>query len=224
MASDPSRPRRAGRPRQPIPRDELLSAARRAFAERGYMGTSMGDVADAVGLRKASLFHHFPSKEVLYREVIASALGDLDQLVAEVGRADAGPFQERLDDLGERVNHYLGAHPEAARLLIRELVDVGPFSTRAGGDVVRDALGAMTALLAEGMEAGDFRRQDPLQLAWSIVGLQLLWYAAPHVLRPAVGGDIYEEQHVERRTRATRDQIRGLCGVWQEQSEIRNTR
>ena len=52
-------------------REEILDQATQLFAERGYEGTSMADFAERVALRKASLFHHFASKEALYVEVLA---------------------------------------------------------------------------------------------------------------------------------------------------------
>jgi len=50
-------------------RDELTRVAARLFAERGYDGTSLADVAEAVGLQKASLYHHIQTKEDLLWEV-----------------------------------------------------------------------------------------------------------------------------------------------------------
>ncbi len=46
-------------------RAELTREAARLFAERGYHGTSIGDLADALGVQKASLYHHFASKQDL---------------------------------------------------------------------------------------------------------------------------------------------------------------
>ena len=46
-------------------RESILDAARTAFAERGYAGASIGDIAGAVGIAKASLLHHFPNKDEL---------------------------------------------------------------------------------------------------------------------------------------------------------------
>jgi AcrR family transcriptional regulator len=45
--------------RSKLRKEEIVAEATRLFAERGYEGTSMGDLAERVGLRKASLFHHF---------------------------------------------------------------------------------------------------------------------------------------------------------------------
>src|SRR5215831_12665716 len=51
-------------------KEEILDAATRLFAERGYEGASMNDVAERVGMRKASLFYHFATKDALYEAVL----------------------------------------------------------------------------------------------------------------------------------------------------------
>lgn len=54
-------------------RDKVLAVARQFIQTRSYLGFSFQDVADAVGVRKPSLYHHFPSKEVLGAEVLKGA-------------------------------------------------------------------------------------------------------------------------------------------------------
>ena len=63
-----------GRKRKRLRKEEIVAEATRLFAERGYEGASMGDLAERVGLRKASLFHHFPSKDVLYATVLTELM------------------------------------------------------------------------------------------------------------------------------------------------------
>jgi AcrR family transcriptional regulator len=82
-------------------REELTRAAARLFAERGYQGTSLADLAEALGLQKASLYHHIQTKE---------------DLLWEVAREGAEAFHAALGAVpsdapaGERIRLALGAH------------------------------------------------------------------------------------------------------------------
>jgi TetR/AcrR family transcriptional regulator, cholesterol catabolism regulator len=75
-------------------RDRLSTEAARLFAERGYHGTSIGDLADALGIRKASIYSHIEGKEHLLSEIaLAGALAF--HLALDALPEDAGPA-ERL--------------------------------------------------------------------------------------------------------------------------------
>ena len=54
---------------QPEMRQKVLDAAARLFREKGYAGTTMREVADRCGIRAASLYYHFPSKDEILGEV-----------------------------------------------------------------------------------------------------------------------------------------------------------
>lgn len=75
-------------------RNQLLRVAVLAFAENGFSGTSMNDVADAAGVTKPVLYQHFTSKKALYREVVEDLGRGLEAaIVAAVSDAD-GPRQQ----------------------------------------------------------------------------------------------------------------------------------
>jgi TetR/AcrR family transcriptional regulator, cholesterol catabolism regulator len=67
-------------------RDEVTRAAARLFADRGYHGTSLADLAEALGIQKASLYHHIEAKE---------------ELLWEIARAGAAAFGAALDGVPE---------------------------------------------------------------------------------------------------------------------------
>jgi TetR/AcrR family transcriptional regulator len=202
--------RRPGRPAQPLDRSTLIAVASRAFAAHGYSAASLSEIASAVGLRKASLYHHFPTKDALYFAVLDAAVADLRRLVLDA-RLEAGDFGQRLDRLGELVTDYFATHPDAARLLTREMVGGGRYLQGPGRREVEMTLLATSAFLEAGMEAGAFRRQDPRQLALSIVGLHFYYFAAAALSGTLVERDVLEPVAVLARKAAVRDQVRALC-------------
>jgi AcrR family transcriptional regulator len=97
-------------------REELTRTAARLFAERGYNGTSLGDLAAALGMSKPSLYHHIASKE---------------DLLWEVAWEGAEAFHARLDALPdgpavERIRFALRAH----LAIVSEQLDVATVFVR----------------------------------------------------------------------------------------------
>ena len=74
-------------------REELTRIAARLFAERGYQGTSLADLADALGVQKPSLYHHIASKEDLLWEV---SWEGAEAFHAGLNTVPAGPATERI--------------------------------------------------------------------------------------------------------------------------------
>lgn len=205
----PAHPRGVGRPKTPVPREELLTAARDAFAVGGFAGTSMNDIAQRAGVRKASLFYHFADKETLYAEVMDRVVASLRGYVGGALTAPGG-FAERLDRLGELVVEYLGVHAGAARLLVREMVDLGAYAAGPGRAAIARTLDEIAAFLESGMRAGAFRPRDPRQLALSIVGLHLFYFAAEELSGPFVGAPVRAPEALAARRQAAVDQVRAL--------------
>ncbi len=73
----------------------ILDRAAALFARRGFAKTSVQDVADAVGLSKAGLLHHFPSKDVLYEAVLAQADALGRRALDDVQHLAIGPLRDR---------------------------------------------------------------------------------------------------------------------------------
>lgn len=84
--------------------DTIISAASRVFAEKGFDGTSMRDIAEAAGISKALLFHHFKAKELLYEKVSLQSSQGLVKFVQD--RVD------QVDDPLMRIKEFMIASAE----------------------------------------------------------------------------------------------------------------
>jgi TetR/AcrR family transcriptional regulator len=213
MATE-AKKRRPGRPRNPIARETLLQLSLQAFAQRGYAGASMAEIARSAGLRKASLFHHFTSKEALYLEVLQGIAAGLGQLISQAS-LHKGPFQERLDRLGTLATDYFGSNPGAARVLLRELLDSGPYYEGPGSQAIRLTLESIAAFMQAGMLQGEIPYQDPHHLALSIASVHLTYFSLPHVCGELLEADIFTPTATDARRTAVLEQARRMSGVAQ---------
>ncbi len=75
-------------------RRQLLDTALAVFAERGFHGTAMNDIADAAGVTKPVLYQHFGSKRDLYREVLEDVGGRLEDTIAKAAAGAPGPREQ----------------------------------------------------------------------------------------------------------------------------------
>ncbi len=110
----------AGRPENV--REHILHEATRLFAENGYEGTRLQAIADAVGIRKASLLYHFRSKEALHEEVIAALLGHWKEEIPRLLVA-ATDERDRLGSIVKALLRFFQEDVNRARLVIREVLD-----------------------------------------------------------------------------------------------------
>jgi len=113
----PTTPRRV--PGRRSTRDVILDAAERRFAERGFAGVSVREIATDAGLKnQASLYHHFKNKRTLYEAVLARGVEPIIEMVASSQTPGdvADPVLDRMVD-------YLAARPLLPRLIQRAGLD-----------------------------------------------------------------------------------------------------
>ena len=102
-------------------RSQILTQATRLFAEQGYDGTSVQEIADAVGIRKPSLLYHFKSKDELRENVLAEMLAHWNSVLP--GLLLRASTEERFDATMEALTEFFIADPDRARLFLRETLD-----------------------------------------------------------------------------------------------------
>ncbi|MDB4946662.1 MAG: Transcriptional regulator, TetR family [Labilithrix sp.] len=201
------------RKRRRLRKEEIVAEATRLFAERGFEGASMGDLAERVGLRKASLFHHFASKEALYQAVLGELLDNVRTAIMKASLAE-GSFAERLDALSDGLTDALAAQPYAARLLVREAMDYGTVMRGGLGETINEVLSAGLAFARAGQQAGEFKQElDTANVVVSFVGIHFMPFAIGQVVERFTGGSPFDAAFVEARKVAIRAQSRALALV-----------
>lgn len=172
-------------------REQILDAAQALFADGGFHGTSVRDVAGRLGIPTASLLHHFPRKEKLYGAVlerIADALGAaLTKVVVSADDMTVEDYRERLITLTRRFWRWANKNPVHARLLLRELLD----NPARIGEARRLHLAPVVARFAEfirgGQQAGAFRAIDPVMFTIHLAGSTSYFVAVVPTLTRVTG-------------------------------------
>lgn len=166
MKATPRGPARG--PRSTRRRAEILKSASAAFARRGFHGTSVEDIATALGMTKGSLYYYFRNKQEILFFCHDYSLDMLLELLARVEASDA-PADTRLRELIEGF----------VRVIVDELQgtpltqDVQALSPELLRRVVakRDRFDrGLRGIVRRGMEEGAFAAGDPKLLGFAILG------------------------------------------------------
>lgn len=148
-------------------KSQIHDAALTLFSERGYHGTGMEDLAQAIGLRASSLYNHMSSKQELLASIMLSTMEDL---LAEFERATIqGTPSQRLHRAMEAHVRYHADHRRATRIGNREI----PSLHQPVQDTVRQQRRAYArhweALIDDGVAAGEFTAASTRITAYALL-------------------------------------------------------
>ncbi len=167
-------------------RDEILVAAAQIFSQKGFHATSMQDIAQAVNLQKASLYHHVSSKQEILVEVLDRALDLLIERMEQVMEQPLAPDEK----LRQAMLVYLTAlleHRDLAVVLFLEHRSLEP-EFHARHIPRRDRFERLwRVLIQQGLDAGLFCCVDPGMAVRALLGVAnwtITWYRPQGSLSP----------------------------------------
>lgn len=182
----------------------ILAAAEQHFAAQGMAGARTDDIAADAHANKAMLYYYFGNKRRLHRAVLENLFRQLRKVVY----APMAPKATPSDRLRAWVNGYfdfLATHPNYPRLVQREAMDATPKLEWIAKQYFRLFLVHLSSLIEDGIAAGEFRKVDPHQTAFTMLGASAFYFAAAPVMRHVVGHELLTPQALETRRRALLD-------------------
>ena len=181
-------------------REEIIAAAGQAFLAKGYRATSFRDIADAVGVDRASLYYYFESKHELFRAATSVAVERNVDDAESIAASDQTPAEK----ISEIVQRLLASYTERdyPYMFIFLQEDVNGISddsedewAREMNDYNRRYERAITSVIAEGAERGDFvLAGSPHVLTKTVVGMANWlqhWYRADGPMSAAEIADVF---------------------------------
>jgi TetR/AcrR family transcriptional regulator, fatty acid metabolism regulator protein len=167
----PARDRAADPLDEPEKRRAILHAAVRVFADKGYHGCRIADVARQAGVAYGLVYHYFRNKEALLEKVFEEQWAIFIAAIRAI-REGPGSAAERLAGVCRFAVDVLRTAPAAVRVLMLEVART-PNSLRAGTtrQTFEEAVRLVSEIVREGQERGEIRaRLDPLVAAAGLLG------------------------------------------------------
>ncbi|MBV7484658.1 TetR/AcrR family transcriptional regulator [Bordetella sp. BOR01] len=172
----PAKRPRAGRPPTlQAPRERILEEAARLFARCGYESSSVADLAAAIGVSKAAIYHYYTTKQDIYDAIILEVLGGLTRAVTQAV-AQAPTARERLRQfmLGH-ARYFEGHHAQFVTMLVG--YSGMAITEREDAARLRDGYEHLLRdILSGGVANGEFRALDVASTGRAVLSM-LNWMA-----------------------------------------------
>ena len=154
--------------------EKILVAARAVFAEKGYSGTHVDEIAQRAGVNKATLYYQIGDKDTLYANVIHQVLGNIAQDIA----AAVAQVDHPEEKLKAYINYLAGAvdkNPELPPIMMREIAAGGATLPRVVAEDIASVVTILIGILDKGRKKGIFTETIPFLIHMMILGTILFY-------------------------------------------------
>jgi AcrR family transcriptional regulator len=149
-------------------RRQILEAAVRVFARKGYHTSRVGDIAEEAGVAHGLLYHYFAGKEAVLEAIFREQWGELLEAIHEV-ESSAEVAREQLRQVAAIILRSWKRRPDVVRVLVREIARSPDLHKRF--DELGEVFTAVERIVVRGQESGTFRADlDPRLASWIFYG------------------------------------------------------
>lgn len=201
--AEPTEGRRERKKRET--RAKILAVAKAQFVEKGFDGTTMSDIAEAMDLSTQTVFNYFATKDRLLLGIADEVTAELERLLLSFGASASGTFPVVRDSFGPS-GSLLASVAAVRRDLYVEVLRV-VLSERAGHDLVRRVEVAVERLVDQNRAEGRVRTDLPSPLlaqmvVHTLIGAVVRWLADPEASldRILVGCVMFLHETIKART------------------------
>ena len=172
-----------------VRREKLLEAATEVFAERGYEGARVEQIADVAQVSPGLLYRHFEGKQELYEELLLLANRQLLEHLAQAAAPNLPTDQRVLRGL-DAFFGFVEGHRNLWRLIMKDVVE--PEIAAIREDVVRRSVALVATLAAQEQDFGGTQPHErelemvSVMLVGSVVSLAAWWMDHPKVPRNVI--------------------------------------
>ncbi|MBW2274071.1 MAG: TetR/AcrR family transcriptional regulator [Deltaproteobacteria bacterium] len=180
--------------------ERILDAAEALFAERGFAGTSLRDVAEVVGIRIPSLYNHFDSKATLHAAVLERGIGPLLALLSEFVEAGRDDTYRNPSELIGQLMELLAQRPNLPKLVQYEILEGGETITPVLQDWVRTIFGRSLEMVQSSPAADEWRSGQLPLLMLAFYHVAIGYYTTAPLVHALNLGDPLDEKALARQS------------------------
>jgi TetR/AcrR family transcriptional regulator len=184
-------------------RAALLSTAISEFAEKGFAGARVDEIANRAGVNKQLLYHHFGNKDDLYRIALETIYSHIRENEKALHLADLTPIEAMQTLVGYSFD-YLVDHPEFIKLVSDENAQGAPHAAKSAGlaEMHWPLIELLQETLKRGAAEGVFRNDmDPINVYISIAGISYFFFSNNPTLSAIFGRKLDSAEAIAQRRR-----------------------
>jgi AcrR family transcriptional regulator len=166
---------RAGLRRRLVER-EILERAAELFAQRGFAGTTVQDIAEALGMSRPALYYYVKSKEVILERLVENLSINDAKVLESIRRRRSGDPDTKLYEMAHHLATNASSNPYQTQILTQSKHHLPAEIAERDREAERSIVLTLIWVLEQGMRRGQFRLLDPRTAAMAIVGM-CLWTA-----------------------------------------------